>query len=132
HARAEVDDRLLLLDRLQRLGERLQRAKPHIVVERVELLRALSITVESSVAAAAASSVDAVLASTAVSAVPSVAANPDTTSRTRSRLLVKSVSTCRLEPMLAIATRSAGDIWWSTHFTASSMDFWTSSGCIEL
>ena len=40
HAGAEVDDRLLLLNRLQRFGQRLQRAQPHVVVEGVELLRA--------------------------------------------------------------------------------------------
>ena len=37
HAGAEIDDRLLLLDRRQRVGERLQRAQPDVVVEHVEL-----------------------------------------------------------------------------------------------
>ena len=37
HAGAEVEDRLLLLDRRQRLGQRLQRAQPDVVVEHVEL-----------------------------------------------------------------------------------------------
>ena len=36
HPGAEVEDRLLLLDRRQRLGERLQRAQPDVVVEHVE------------------------------------------------------------------------------------------------
>ena len=37
HAGAEIEDRLLLLDRRQRLGQRLQRAQPDVVVEHVEL-----------------------------------------------------------------------------------------------
>ena len=45
---------------------------------------------------------------------------------------MKSVSICRLEPIDATATRSAGVICSSTHFTAPSAAFCTSSGCIEL
>ena len=37
HAGAEVDDRLLLFDPLERLGERLDRAQPDVVVEHVQL-----------------------------------------------------------------------------------------------
>ena len=40
HPRAEVDDGLLLLNRLQGLGQRFERAQADVVVERIELLRA--------------------------------------------------------------------------------------------
>ena len=39
HAGAEIEDRLLLLDRRQRFGERLQRAQADVVVEHVEFGR---------------------------------------------------------------------------------------------
>ena len=95
HAGAEIDDRLLLLNRRERLGQRLQRAQPDVVVEGVELLRAwIGRRRIVGRGLCRASSVAAVLASTGANAVPSLAAKADSTERIRSLLLVKSVSTC--------------------------------------
>src|ERR1700682_102131 len=41
HPGAEVDDRFLLLDGFERVGERLEGTQANVVVERIELLRAL-------------------------------------------------------------------------------------------
>ena len=78
-----------------------------------------------------ASSPAAVLASTGANAVPPTGENNESADRTCSLSLVKSVTTCSDELMVATATRSAGDIRSSTHFTAPSTAFCTSSGCIE-
>src|SRR5262249_40851000 len=91
-----------------------------------------STVVVSSLDVLLASSVAAVLASTASKAVPSAPENPASTCATFSLLLVKSVNTCRLEPMVATATRSEPLICSSTHFCADSTAFCTSSGCMEL
>ncbi len=45
---------------------------------------------------------------------------------------MKSVTTLNVDPTVATATRSAGDIFSSTYLFAESTARWTSSGCIEL
>ncbi len=84
------------------------------------------------VAAFAASSLAMVLASTSATLVPSEAANAWSARPTACRSVVKSCSTCSVAPIEATATRSAGAMRLSVHFSAASTARCTSSGCIEL
>jgi hypothetical protein len=70
-----------------------------------------STVVAAAVAAFVCSSVDIVDASTSATAVPFVTAKPCSDARTFSLSLVKSWTTCSVEEMAAIATRSAVDIF---------------------
>ena len=127
---AEVDDRLLLLDRRQRVGERLQRAQADVVVEHVEVGRVRSRRRRSprrplrrwprwSRRAARRRCPRCSRAwSSAVATLP--------------RSAVKSVSTLSVELTVTTATRSAVLIFSLTYFCAESTARCTSSGCIEL
>ena len=72
------------------------------------------------------------LASTIPAATLSAPANDSSTARTFCWSVVKSVRICRLAPIDATATRSAGDIFSFAHATAASAALWRASGCIEL
>ena len=82
--------------------------------------------------AAAASSVAVVLATGASVAVPSVNASVPRAAVTVARSPVKSVRTVSVDPMVAMATRSAALIVSFTYLFAESTARCTSSGCIEL
>ena len=108
HAGAEIENRLLLLDRRQRLGERLQRAQPDVVVEHVDARRSSGAR-RSSVAAAAASSVATVAAAGGAGRGPvGEAERAERGSRPWRGPTVKSVSTLSIDLTVATATRSAG------------------------
>ena len=130
HAGAEIEDRLLLLDRRQRFGERLQRAQPDVVVEHVHRRRVFRW--RSWRRPRPARRWRRCRPSAAASPCLPCSRAPPAPPPTLARSAVKSVSTSSVELTVATATMSAGLICSSTYFVAESTARCTSSGCIEL